>query len=108
MLISIPSTRTYEFEVINKSKVVAYFGIHIINDIASLHLEVLHWSASTCKMLIKDWEVIKRYIKILGCSRVVVSTPNNNDIRWPKLIKLFGFPKPEVITLSTLEVVKWE
>ncbi len=71
---------------------------------AAFHVHMLRWGAMVFKELKKDWPLVKRFCRANECYQLVASNLNISDERWPKFIKYFGFPEPQLIWMSVQRV----
>ena len=83
--------------------IYGYMGFHISKDMAGLHCEIIRWNKSVAMQLKKDFDKVKKKLKSIGINKIVASYKEKSE-KWEKFIKLYGFPKPELIYMSTLEV----
>ena len=74
-------------------------------DKAVLHLELLpsRFVPSTFKCLKHDWYDVRYDLRAHGIKVVVACCPPDNN-RMIRIWQLFGFPKPEILALSYMEV----
>ena len=91
------------YELTYKGSVYAYVGIDYIEDVASFHINVLSWSHNIAKQLKQDWGGLKLKCKMNGVKRLVASH-QENDEKWKKFIKMFGFSDPKYILVSEQEL----
>ena len=84
----------------------AYWALQYGDDKSiGIHLEVMCWSHNILRqMIVHDWPWLKNEAKKMGATTLFAANKNYQDERWPKLIKHFGFPKPQVLALSVQEV----
>ena len=87
-----------------KNEIYAYVAIELLGSIASVHTEMVRWSHRIARTMQIDWEEIKFICKSFGVVEVVASNNDVNDKRWPKFIRLFGFPEPKPILVSRQEI----
>lgn len=78
----------------------AYIALKIVGEESAIHLEFQSWSKSILKELLADWENILYACKKAGATSIIAANPDYEDKRWPKFIKHFGFPKPDIIAIS--------
>lgn len=71
---------------------------------AAIHVYPIRWGREVLKDTLRDWKYIKRFLKANKCHRIVASNPDIKDKRWPKFIKYFGFPEPQLVWMSVQEV----
>ena len=90
-------------ELSDKKGVYGFAGIDKIRDLAALHYQSLRWSHGILKQMRFDFDEIITMLKKLGTKRLIASYPEINP-RWPKFIKLLGFPDPVKIMISEMEV----
>jgi len=83
---------------------LAYWALDIVGDEAAVHLEVIHWSHNTLKQLHKDWDEITSWLKRWHIKKVIAANPHPDNGIWARFIKRVGFPKPQVILISTMEI----
>lgn len=70
-----------------------------------VHLNVYRWSPAVLKQMKLDFEaVIVPMAKEMGAKTMYAVNKDYLDARWPKLIRHFGFPKPEIMALSSRKV----
>jgi len=82
-----------------------YLGFEVYGIFCSVHMKVLRWSHNTVKQGMidfKHWQ--NKVLKPKGISRVIASYKNPEDKKMLKFIRLFGFPKPEKVMISTMEI----
>jgi hypothetical protein len=92
------------FALYYKKEIYAYIGIDVAGSFGSGHIEMIKWSHNVAKMLKIDWEEIKFICNSYGVKRILASNRDVEDKRWPKFIKLLGFPKPTSILVSEQEI----
>lgn len=93
-----------EFFLLKRSKDIAYMALDIVSSDAGIHLHMINWSHSVYKELKLEWEEIKDFLRMREVSRVIATNSDLDDWRWPKFIKMFGFPKPAMLKISKLEI----
>jgi hypothetical protein len=81
-----------------------YVAIKFEGDKAVIHLELVRWAKCIMYRLLVDWEAILNTCRLKGAKTLVAANYNYTDPRWPKLIRHFGFPEPEIMALSHREV----
>lgn len=92
-------------ELSNESGPYIHLAVEIIGPYASIHANMLRWTHNVFKDAVKEWENLILFTFIpFGVTQITANTPNINDKRFPKLIKLFGFPEPVNILISTMEI----
>ena len=92
------------YELTYKNETYCYVGIEIISIWASFHTHVLKWSHNIAKELHYDWKELKFISRSFGATQAIASNDDLDDARWPKFIKMFGFPEPQKIYLSKQEL----
>jgi len=92
------------FDLFDEHGTYAYVGIEIIDIWASFHTHIIRWSHCIAKSLKLDWEELVFLCKEKGVKIAVASNEDMNDTRWPKFIKLFGFPEPQTVLISKQEL----
>jgi len=55
-------------------------------------------------MLKYDFERIKVIARSYGARCIIASYPNIEDKLWPKFIGKFGFPEPQKVFISKMEI----
>lgn len=92
------------FNLFDENGTYAYIGIEVIDKWASFHTHITRWSHGIAKSLKMDWKELVLICKKLGATVAIASNDDMNDTRWPKFIKLFGFPKPQPVLISKQEI----
>ena len=92
------------FALYYKKEICAYTAIEVLGLFASIHTEIIKWNHNIARVLKADWEELKFICKRHGVKEVVASNNDVEDKRWPKFIKIYGFPKPEPILVSRQEI----
>ena len=92
------------FELYYKKEVYCYIGIEIISVWAAFHMHVIKWNHNITKTFFKDWKTLKATCRELGATTVIASNEDLNDKKWPKFIKMFGFPEPKHLLISNQEI----
>lgn len=86
------------------NEVYGWVGVGLVHDHAALHLIFNRSMTGVYRQAKKDWDELKRLLKTYGVKKLVATNENIKDDRWPKLLKMFGFPKPRNIWISSKEV----
>jgi len=94
----------HELSIDKTGDVYGWIGVCIIEDQAGLHLVFSGSIIGVYNQAQKDFKGLKRALRDYGVTSIVASNPNTEDKRWPKLIKNFGFPEPELVYISTMEI----
>ena len=77
----------------------------LTSTVASLHIEFFEWSHRIAREMIRDWPMIKGFVKqCLHCDQIFATYPDIHDKRWPKFIKLLGFDNIEYAAFASQEV----
>ncbi len=92
------------FAVSDENGVYCYVALGLKHNEGLVHINVLRWSKTVRKAILMDWELILKYCRAHGCKRLTAANDDYQDKRWPKFIKLFGFPPPRIIALAQREV----
>jgi len=94
-----------QFDLFDENGIYAKVRVDIINNqYASFHSENLRWSHNIAKSMKKDWEWLKNWCREKGIIELVASNSDIGDKRWPKYIRLFGFPEPQLVSVSKQEL----
>lgn len=99
--------KTFHFVLTHKGNSCGTLRLEVIGSACSLHLVLEEWSHNVFKEMISDWDdTVLPFIRNTGCRKAIVSYTNGlGDIgKWTKFIRRLGFPKPETVHISTLEV----
>ena len=97
------SVYCYEFSDFNG--IYGYLGAEIIGPHCACHVAVLKWSHNIAKHMGSDWlTFIDQYLRPKGVKKITATFPNTTDRTWPKFIKMFGFPEPQKVMISTMEI----
>ena len=99
----IPNDHNF-FEVIYKEKPCAYMALSFVGNTVAVHLKVVKWSHQTKKVMLSDWEDIKKVLRSRGYQTIIAANEDYQDARWPKFIKHFGFQEPRLIAVSTQNI----
>jgi len=94
----------HELTVDRTGEIYAWLGVHIVEDQAGIHAIFKRSIVGIFRQVEKDWKNLRWALKDYGVKSMVASNPNVQDKRWPKLIKKFGFPEPEMVWMATMEV----
>ena len=81
-----------------------YCGVEIIPPWASIHTEITRWSHKIARSLKEDWKEIKEMCIREGATQAIASNDDIEYDRWPKFIRLFGFPEPQPVLMSKQEL----
>jgi hypothetical protein len=82
-----------------------YLGVEVVGSIAAIHSDVVRWSHNCAKKIGADWQAWKeRYVSEYGIKKIVATFEDATDKKWPKFIKMFGFPEPKAVLFSVMEV----
>ena len=81
-----------------------HVGLEIRGEYGAVHVTVKRWSHNIVKQVRVDWSTLVAFMKGRGVTKIVASHEDITDIKWPKFINLFGFPKPNPVMMSILEV----
>lgn len=83
---------------------IGNMGLQIQNGHAGVHYRSIRWSHNTAKILRKDWKIILETLKEYGIKDITATHLDINDKKWPKFIKIFGFPEPKPMNVSIMEL----
>lgn len=86
-------------------EVYGWLGLVFIGDQAGIHTVFRRSIIGIQRQVRKDFERILGSLRSRGIKSLVASNPNTNDHRWPKFIKWLGFPEPELVYISVMEVL---
>lgn len=85
--------------------IYGYLMMQQLNDTEVLfHSEFNAWSKEILKESLEDFKTVKQFLNTNRVKRVVAVNPDAKDERWGKFISHFGFSKPEVVQISSMEV----
>jgi len=75
------------------------------NNCAEVHLSIHRWTLETARISRHlGMQEIVNVCKKKGVSMMVATNENVDDQRWPKLLKMMGWPKPELVYVSVMGV----
>ncbi len=86
------------------NEVVCYFGLIYIDQAAILHAEFLKWNYGIAKAVKRGWPKVIEICKAAGCNYILATNEDTEDSRWPKLLRLLGFPEPKLVLSSVLAI----
>ena len=81
----------------------AWLACWFKGDEAQLHVQVTKWTRRTYKKMQQDWDDFLVYCDRRGC-RLINAAGDVDDVKLAKFMRLFGFPDPQKIIYSTMEV----
>jgi hypothetical protein len=84
--------------------VYCYVGLRFEGPVGNVHLRVKRWSRGVLRSMQSDWPEVLEICRRNGAKHLVAANEDYEDKRWPKLIQKFGFPKPQVISTSVMEL----
>ena len=94
------------FENYDDAGPYAYVGFEIYANKANLHMLILRWSHNIAKKLKEDWDIHALMLMEFGVDLVVAIGQDAEDKRWHKFVRLFGFPKPQMVQEAWLKLIK--
>ncbi len=80
------------------------FALHKDEGSVGVHLEISKWSIAVMKELKRERFAIIREAKRMGVNYIYAVNKNYKDKLWGRFIRHFGFPKPDIIALSSQEI----
>jgi len=84
---------------------ICCFAILKQHEEAMIHLEMLgKFTKSNYEIMSQDFHFVLDLCEKMQCKRLVAINKEYEDPKWPKFIKLFGFPEPTVLAVSAREV----
>lgn len=81
-----------------------YMGLGSVGDAATVHVEITRWVPSVAKSAAEDWKEVKCEVAVVGKKRIIASYDGNEEEKWKKFIKLFGFGRPRAVLIAEQEV----
>jgi len=82
----------------------AYIALDYNNDMVSIHFYCLKWTHNIAKAIKDDFNIVISGLKNSGIKKIVASYIDVEDSKWPKFIRMFGFPCPRKIQVSVMEI----
>jgi len=91
-------------ELSHEGRPYAYAAARAVGSDCALHLQMVRFDHKVLRhLLVRDWPTFKRAAREEGVSRFYVSNAEPDD-KWRRFIALLGFPAPETVAVSSMEV----
>lgn len=92
------------FRISDEEGDIAYAGIIETSHANILHLDVVNFSHSKLKVLLSEWEMVKKLCSYSKLSNLTVTYGVDwaEPEKWKKLVNMFGFPEPMAMMCSTI------
>ncbi len=86
-------------------QVYSYIALQIVGVHAGLHVEIVEFSHKIMKVMELDHAYLIGILNGFGVKNITASNKNLEDEdRWAKFIKRLGYPPPEKVMISTINI----